>query len=509
MKGKVVFNFYMKTFCNKRLLLRVVGFLVFAAPLATGGELYAATASRSLLGRAASNITEFASSHPRLIKTAGVGVAVVGAYLLYKWWTKKRPRVNPDLHFSMDEPSDRELVIMNGDLLSERRNEIARVLYQATDLPPELVGIINSYEYEFLGRKQFEQKNLVLHTLGCTLTLRNIGEGAAVPFLDKHGNLKLAVVGYVQVGRTEYNVLTIIDVHNKRKKMERIVSLENEHAIHVGLSSEVQIEVLSDGKIVTSCSSERGIVKVWDSETGELLTSVQLADRIQDCSVRELRAISCERIAILVRGDREEHIVVWNICSNLVEKILPALPSTLIWKGRTMMLLSNECLVRASRGDVFEILDLKSGQSRKFGSSYDEHNMVSQPVILPGSKKIAFLREHYSIPAELLTIVDPEIFIDVWDIDSGIRISEYLIRSKGKYSGQRMVVLPNGHLIVGFSDGNLEEWDIENNKQLRVFRDDDDRDPVFGEDHDSKIESLAVYDGSVVSSTRSKIVIWR
>jgi WD40 repeat protein len=71
---------------------KVVSYICLWLLFFSGDTLCAASASRLLFSRAIAPVKSFASSHPRLTKTAGVGAAVLGAYVLYQWWWNRKYR---------------------------------------------------------------------------------------------------------------------------------------------------------------------------------------------------------------------------------------------------------------------------------------------------------------------------------------------------------------------------------------------------------------------------------
>jgi ribosomal protein S18 acetylase RimI-like enzyme len=96
---------------NKGNGMKAVKFLSFFMLVAVqGNDICAASTSRSLF----SSVTTFTTSHPRLTKTVGVGAAVVGAYLLYSWWTHRQssalPLRNNRVHNNPGRPNKRGAV---------------------------------------------------------------------------------------------------------------------------------------------------------------------------------------------------------------------------------------------------------------------------------------------------------------------------------------------------------------------------------------------------------------
>lgn len=116
------------------------------ALLSVGNGLFAsASVSRSFLSRAIAPIKSFVASHPRLAKTAGIGAALVGAYALYKWWTRRELGLNRRL-----------IQKLAGSYDTSRQQEVVKVLGESTTLPSELIGLICSYDFHYSGRVQRE-----------------------------------------------------------------------------------------------------------------------------------------------------------------------------------------------------------------------------------------------------------------------------------------------------------------------------------------------------------------
>ena len=204
--------------------------------------------------------------------------------------------------------------------------------------------------------------------------------------------------------------------------------------------------ISSDGSILASISkSNRNIIQLWDTTTGENITTIEHTYNINiDSGI-----FSPDATMLAFRG---ESIYLWDVITG--ERITTIIPNRLP-KGFSSLTFSPDGSILAAKkndGSIITLWDIITGEYLLSFSIIGNYQTARNPIV-------------FSPDGTTLAIHD-ELGLCLWDVAT----SNELARIKGISAKDPIAFSPDGTTLAsGTSDGDIKLWDISKWTQTRPY----------------------------------------